>query len=248
MAAATVVFITGVRQGIGRSLLETYLSRPSHIVIGTVRNPDAIPDLQAIPTAEGSKLLLVSIENTNPADQARALATVKAAGIDHIDIFIANAGGSPPLKPLDVVPPEDLETAFATNASSNLLFFQTFKPLLQAAEQPKWVSLSTFGASIGLMGQLGTHAAPAYGPSKAALNWITQCVPHRLTLSLPCLVSGDHVQTGPGNMIARYVGMEQAPSTIEECVTKLTALIDKATREEHSGKFLDNLNGGELPW
>ncbi|KAL4938556.1 hypothetical protein BDV06DRAFT_231687 [Aspergillus oleicola] len=248
MAAPTVVFITGVRQGIGRSLLETYLQRPNHLVIGTVRNPDATATLQALPTASGTKLLVVSVENTNADDQAKALATVKAAGVDHIDVFIANAGGTPPVKPLDIVPPEDLAAAYAINTSSTILFFQTFKPLLQAAKQPKWVTISTFGASFGIMEQIGSYASPAYGASKAALNWLTQAIHYTQEWLVTLCVHPGHVQTIPGNMIARYIGMEKAPNTVEECTTNLVSLIDKATRESHSAKFIDNISGNELPW
>ncbi|RDW63130.1 uncharacterized protein DSM5745_10241 [Aspergillus mulundensis] len=173
MAAPTVVFISGVRQGIGRSLLERYLLLPNHIVIGTVRNPDTNSNLQALPTATGSRSLLVSIENANPDDYATALATITSEGINHIDVLIANARGSPPLKSIDDVPPEHLASAYAVNTSSALLYFQTFKPLLQAAAQPKWVSVSTAASSLALMGEIGTYVAPAYGASKAALNWLT---------------------------------------------------------------------------
>ncbi|KAL4984523.1 NAD(P)-binding protein [Aspergillus falconensis] len=244
----TIVFITGVRQGIGRHLLQTYLTRPNHTVIGTVRNPDTISELQSLPAATGSKPLIVSIENTSATDQTKALTLIKDNGIEHIDIFIANAGSIPPPKNLDSVMPEDLASAFAINASSAVLFFQTFKALLKKSSSPKWVSVSTFGGSVGFMPTINSFEAPAYGASKAALNWLTEAIHHSQEWMVVLCVHPGHVQTGPGNMFAKGIGMEKAPNTVEECTSNLMSLIDKATREEHGGKFIDNMSGGVLPW
>lgn len=38
--APIIVLITGANRGIGKGLLEKYLARPNHTVIGTVRDPD----------------------------------------------------------------------------------------------------------------------------------------------------------------------------------------------------------------
>ncbi|KAL4871111.1 hypothetical protein BDV12DRAFT_164807 [Aspergillus spectabilis] len=248
MASTTVVFITGARQGIGRSLLQVYLNRPNHLVIGAVRNPDATTELQALPTAAGTKLLLVAIENSNREHPAKALETIKVAGVTHIDIFIANAGTIPPFRSVDDVTPEDLLSAYEINATSALLLFQTFKPLLQAARQPKWVSTSTFGSSFALMGKIGGHATPAYGASKAALNWLTEAIHYSQEWLVVLCIHPGHVQTGPGNLFAHSIGLEQAPNTVEESSGNLVALIDRATRESHSGKFIDVISGDELPW
>ncbi len=50
-----------------------------------------------------------------------------------------------------------------------------------------------------------------------------------------------------GNHAAKGAGMGMAPLTIEDGVTGLVEQIDKATREETSGKFM-TYNGDQLPW
>ncbi|KAL2847106.1 hypothetical protein BJX68DRAFT_268406 [Aspergillus pseudodeflectus] len=47
------------------------------------------------------------------------------------------------------------------------------------------------------------------------------------------------------NAGARSFGMEEASNTIEEAITKTTAKIDAATREETSGKFWNVIDGTE---
>ncbi|KAI1635565.1 hypothetical protein F4809DRAFT_613159 [Biscogniauxia mediterranea] len=69
-----------------------------------------------------------------------------------------------------------------------------------------------------------TDLAPAYGTSKAGLNWITlaiNCANEWLTTLL--LLHPGLVQTGPGNWVARQIGMEKAaPVTIEQSVERIT--------------------------
>jgi len=164
-------------------MVEYYLSKPSHIVIGSVRNLGApvVSELQSITPASGSTLLLVHIESANPSDPAKALTEIEKAHVDHIDIVFANAGGSPPVVDIDHVSPEDCTYAFQTNALGPLVLFQTLKPLLQKSSNPKWASITSISGSIGTMAGMGTHITPAYGAAKAALNWWTQYVHTRVT-------------------------------------------------------------------
>lgn len=99
---------------------------------------------------------------------------IQSAGIEHIDVVIANAGGYPPVVPLDSVGRKDLLGCFEVNAAAPLLLFQTLKPLLQKSGAPKWIVISTSAGSVGYIGVIGSHILPAYGASKAALNWLTQ--------------------------------------------------------------------------
>ncbi|KAI9035491.1 uncharacterized protein KD926_003454 [Aspergillus affinis] len=68
----TVVLISGL--GIGRTLVETFLLRPKHTVIGSVRDTTAeyVKELEGLPKADGSRLQLVKIESRNSADPAAA--------------------------------------------------------------------------------------------------------------------------------------------------------------------------------
>ncbi|KAH7304412.1 aflatoxin biosynthesis ketoreductase nor-1 [Stachybotrys elegans] len=247
-----VVYISGVSKGIGRELARRYLERPDHIVVGSIRD-DTTPEVETLKNtvpASGSKLILVHNECTNPDDTKKAFDDVVASGINHFDIIIANAGGSPNVKPLDVVGPDDMIYDFQVNAVAPLVLFQTFKPLLEkSTKSPKWISVTTAGGSISLMETVRSWVGPAYGASKAALNWITCAIHFENKWLTAVAIHPGLVQTGPGNWVARTFGnLPMAPVTIEHCVDRMLDIIDNATREETSGKYIRSTDGTEMTW
>lgn len=143
--------------------------------MGSIRNSasPAVADLKSSPTGEGSKLLLVHIESSSSEDPKKAAAELEANGIDHVDIVIANAGGSPPVVPLDEVSADDMIAAFRVNVLGPLALWQALRPLLKKSANPKWTSISTVASSMTLMPQMGTHITPAYGTAKVGLNFVT---------------------------------------------------------------------------
>ncbi|CAJ2512215.1 Uu.00g052300.m01.CDS01 [Anthostomella pinea] len=245
-----VVVISGAGRGIGNALAQAYLSRPNCIVVGTVRDDStpAVAELAASPKGSGSKLLLVKIESSVPADASAAIERVKAANIDHIDIVIANAGVSPPVVGLETVDPEEMASAYRVNVLGPLALYQACYGLLEKSANAKFVSVSSAAGSIGGMEGNGAHVAPAYCASKAALNWITlaaHCSHEWLTA---LALNPGLADTDMGNGTARYLGMEKAPYTKEFCAEKMIAIIDNASRQTTSGKFINAINGKELPW
>ncbi|KAI1385987.1 aflatoxin biosynthesis ketoreductase nor-1 [Hypoxylon trugodes] len=253
MEEPVVVFISGVSKGLGKELARVYLSRPNHIVVGSIRDTFAtdVADLKSMKSAEGSRILLVSIENTSIDDPAKALDDIKAAGIGHLDIVIANAGGGgdDPKVSLETIDMKEMTTRFQSNALGPLLLYQTFRPLLQKSRRtPKWISMSTAGGSIELIGATRATMLPAYSASKAALNWLTRAIHFNNDWLIAIAMHPGLVQTGPGNWFAGHLGLEKAPLTIDFCVEKMVDVIDHATREETSGKFISAIEGTELPW
>jgi NAD(P)-dependent dehydrogenase (short-subunit alcohol dehydrogenase family) len=177
MSNSTIVLITGASRGLGKALAQAYLTRPNYIVVGSVRDlasPTA-QELSALPTAAGSRLLLVKIESASLTDPTDAVKQLQAAGIDSLDIVIANAGrmGTEILAGIDVVKADDVTLCFNVNTLGPLLLFQAVKPLLQKSKSPKWVTITSATGSIGSMEAFGTSSLSAYGISKAGLNWVT---------------------------------------------------------------------------
>ncbi|CAJ2508339.1 Uu.00g133650.m01.CDS01 [Anthostomella pinea] len=252
MADITVILITGVSQGIGLRMAEICLERPNHVVIGSIRDDStpAVKELQQKTPAEGSRLLLVHIESTAPGDPKTAAAAVAASGIDHVDIIIANAGASPmPVLPIETVPNEDLVWAFQTNAAGPLGLFQAFRHLLQKSKSPKWASITSTGGSISLVGPMKSYIVTAYGMSKAAQNYMTQALAHSQQEWLTVLdIHPGHSRTGPGNWVARQIGMEQAPLTIDESANAVLETVLKTTREAALGKIIYAIDGSVMPW
>jgi len=78
----------------------------------------------------------------------------------------------------------------------------------------------------------------AYGGSKNALNYLTKKI-HLENLDLVAFpVDPGWVQTDMGNAGAKAFGFEKAEITVEESVSGLVNVIDSATRESTSGKFM----------
>ncbi|KAI1192361.1 hypothetical protein F5X97DRAFT_317589 [Nemania serpens] len=252
LMSPTIVMITGVTRGIGNTILQSYLQRPGHIVIGSVRNKTSqlAQELQQLPRAAGSQLVIVRIESTSPSDPAEAVRDIVAAGIDHIDIVIANAGGlRETVAPLEAVTADDVTETFQTNALGPLMLFQAVHPLLrQSHASPKWVSVSSSIGSIGYMQSYHSHLAPAYGISKAALNWITMAIHCGNPWLVAFCINPGMVQSEPGNRNARLLGLDKAPITLRQAADAIIGLADKATREETSSKFFQAMTGLEIPW
>ncbi|KAK1462389.1 aflatoxin biosynthesis ketoreductase nor-1 [Colletotrichum cuscutae] len=162
----------------------------------------------------------------------QAFKDVEAAGIEHVDLIIASAGMGPmPPKKLDTAEIETVEYTLQVNTLGPIRLFQAFKPLLDKSTSPKWVSVSSGAGSITNCEKYMAFYAGAYGVSKAAQDWFTV-----------------HVQTEMGNIGARIMGLKEAPHTIEESTSKTIDLIDNATRESTSGKFINVITGQEIPW
>ncbi|KAI0098686.1 hypothetical protein GGR51DRAFT_424027 [Nemania sp. FL0031] len=246
----SVVVITGVSQGIGKALAIAYLARPNTTLIGSVRNMESegVKELKAAPVAAGSKLIFVHIESTSEEDPKKAVAELQKQGINHVDVVIANAGASPPAVPIDQVSQEDMLTNYKIFACGPLALFQAFKPLLQKSSEPRWISMSSIASSLGMIKQMRTDLTPAYGPAKAALNWLTQAMYASNEWLTTINIHPGLVQTGPGNWVARQIGMEKAPYTIEQAVTSIVKLSQEAKRDTHSGKLIFAIDGTDMPW
>ncbi|OTB03637.1 hypothetical protein M426DRAFT_73869 [Hypoxylon sp. CI-4A] len=236
----------------GRAILEAYLGRPNHIVIGTVRDKtsQAAQELQKLAAADDTRLVLVKIESTSPDDPAAAVEDLKAAGIDYLDVVIANAGGlRQKVSPLDSVTADDVTETFQTNALGPLMLFQAVRPLLQKSQaSPKWLSISSSLGSVGFMPTYHSHLAPAYGISKASLNWITTAAHCGNPWLIAFCLNPGMVQTVAGNRNARSLGLEKALYTIEQARDAILGYVDNATREKTSAKFFQAMTGEELPW
>lgn len=250
MQGQLVVVITGAGRGIGNALAQAYLARPNVTVVGSVRDHDApgVAELKASPKGSGSGLLLVTIDSAVATDAAKAVEEMKAAGIGHIDILIANAGLSPPVDPLEKVGQDVLTDTININALGPLAIYQACHPLLKESTDAKFVPISSAAGSIGAMESNGAWVAPSYSISKAVLNWVALAAHCGNGWLTSFAVNPGLVATDMGNKTAKYLGLEKAPYTKEYSAEKIIELIDNSSREKTSGKFLNAIDGLELPW
>jgi NAD(P)-dependent dehydrogenase (short-subunit alcohol dehydrogenase family) len=79
----------------------------------------------------------------------------------------------------------------------------------------------------------------AYGPSKAAVHWLTKRIDAEEAKIASIVLSPGWVQTDLGNIGAVFFGMEQAPVTVEDSCVGMVKLLDAVTKESHGGKLWD---------
>lgn len=130
--------------------------------------------LKVFPAAAGSRLHLVTVESTSAEDVAQAVKDIEAAGVTHLDLVIANAGVCPTATPLATVDLKDVMTAFTINTAGPIILYQGLWPLLKKSPgSPKWLSVSSAAGSLARLEVHSAFVVPAYGISKAGMNWFT---------------------------------------------------------------------------
>jgi NAD(P)-dependent dehydrogenase (short-subunit alcohol dehydrogenase family) len=248
---SSIYVVTGGNRGIGLGLVKTLLTRPHTTVIATVRNGETANSLRSeisasVQSAEKSSLHIVELDFSSAPSPQHVSELFAGLGLDHIDVLISNAGVSPPMLPAVQTPAEDLRLAFEVNAIAPLMVFQGLWPLLQKSANPKVVMMTS---SVGCI-TFQELSGGSYGPSKAALNWITRAL-HLQNESSGLVAVALHpgwVQTRMGEQSAKDWGYpHQPPDTIESSVKGILEVVDSASRETVSGKFV-TYQGQILPW
>ncbi|KAM0484048.1 hypothetical protein ACHAP7_003555 [Fusarium lateritium] len=240
----TVYVVTGGNRGIGLGLVKALLARPSTTVIATVRNDKSRSDLESAvnnaPKGDGSTLSIIQLDFSVaiPIEEIRS-----AFDLDHIDVLINNAAANFPSYPALEIPTADLRSAFEINTIGPLTVVQALFPLLQRPTAPKVVNISS---SVGCI-TYQEVVAGAYGPSKAALNWLTRALHLQNEQLVVFALHPGFVSTDMGDSAAKEWGFPLAMlASVEDSVTKMLKVIDNSTRETVSGKFV-SYKGEELP-
>ncbi|RYP76850.1 hypothetical protein DL771_001586 [Monosporascus sp. 5C6A] len=257
MAGNTVYIITGANRGLGLGLTKSLLSRPSTTIIATVRSDEAAASLKSetdsITAANKTTLYILKLDFSSaipPEKIFEAFNMAAGAGtVSHVDVLICNAGSTPPMTPSAAIKAEDLRAAFETNTIAPLLVFQAFWPLLQKSpsKAPKVVMLTS---SVGCMTLMEPVPGGAYGPSKAALNYLTKSlhVQHEADALVAIALHPGWVKTRAGEFVAKEWGFPgEPPVSVDDSVKGMLDVIDKATRETVSGKLVTQ-TGDVMPW
>ncbi|KAI1980464.1 hypothetical protein LOZ53_000572 [Ophidiomyces ophidiicola] len=248
--SSQVYFVTGANRGLGFGFVSALLSRPNTTVIATVRNDEAAQSLetqaQDIPLVDSTALHIIKLDFSTAVPPEKISEAITALpAVDHIDVLISNAGCVPPMAPAAMTSAEHLRAAFEVNTIAPLLLFQAAWPLLQKAAIPKMISITS---SVGSIGGQEPFFGGAYGPSRAAGNWITRALHIQHEGLVTIALHPGWVQTRAGYFVAdQWNYATGPPETIENSVTKMLQVIDDATRETTSGKFL-SYTSHEIPW
>ncbi|KAH8779993.1 hypothetical protein F5883DRAFT_449343 [Diaporthe sp. PMI_573] len=245
--APTTVLISGANRGLGRGLVERYLARDDHTVVAAVRDPNhpASKELADLPAGQNSRLVVVKIDSTVETDALRAVDGIQTQGINRLDLVIANAGMARSYPKVLELKVAELQAHLAPNVFGVVWLYQATLPLLRVSDQPKWV---TMGSTAGSLGEQPPVPNAAYGPSKAAVHWVTKRINVEEDALTAFVIHPGFVQTEMGNMGARLLlGLEEAFIGVDESCNGIVQLIDAATKDSHGGRFWDN-EGKPLSW
>lgn len=244
-----VYVVTGGNRGLGLGIVKSLLARPNTSVFATVRNEDGAStlaqEITTVPKGLGSSLQVIKLDLSTIQSTAEVKEAFKF-DIDHIDVLINNAGGTSPLVPATETTAEDLRAAFEVNTIAPLLVFQALWPLLQKSLSPKLIMVTS---SVGSIAEMEPMPGGAYGPSKAAQNWLTKAL-HLENKGRGLVTIALHpgwVQTRAGQFAADQWGFGSGPpDTVESSVEGMLKIIDGAS-SEMSGTFITQ-TGQILGW
>jgi NAD(P)-dependent dehydrogenase (short-subunit alcohol dehydrogenase family) len=272
---STVYVVTGANRGIGLGLVTSLLSRPHTVIIGTVRSAQAHKQLadaaESLPKGDGSTLYIAQVDySTVPGPEAirKSIDEATAGEITHVDVLICNAGYADSMRPVLETTAAQMREHFDINTIGPLMTFQALWPYMQqdarsrkdnttaaaaaaaaaAAVPAKFILISSSVGSIGMMEPL---PGGAYGPSKAAANWIAKAIHEQYSEQgiVSVAIHPGFIATGMGRGACESwkLPVEMAADTVENSVRGLLEVIGGATKEGVSGKFVTQ-KGQELGW
>ncbi|MFG3340045.1 SDR family NAD(P)-dependent oxidoreductase [Glycomyces sp. NPDC048151] len=241
----TTVLVTGANKGLGLEAARRFGEMGWKVFLGSrdIERGRAAADKLA---ADGADVVLVPLDVTSDESVAAAERLVREH-TDRLDVLVNNAGAPGHLvNPADTTP-EELHGVYDTNVYGPVRVTHAFLPLLQRAENPRVVMVSSGGGSFAVVtdpaqGISKMHEL-AYTSSKAALNMITV----RYAQALPGikfnLVTPGEVSTG--KFTATDMNGHRGQLTVTEGTDPF---IELATLDADgpSGIFIDRL--GPVAW
>lgn len=228
------VLVTGSSRGIGLGLVKELASRGWHVFAGA-RDPGSAHDLRHAAAEEGRGTIDILELDVRSDDSVRAAVEAASARRRSLDVLVNNAGVFPEEgdEPLEKLPLECFEEAFAVNVVGVARVTRAFLPMLSRAVRPRVVNISSLAGSIGGKEDSRHYC---YSASKAALNMLTRAMAAELR------PRGITVVTVTPGWVKTDMGGPQAPLTVGESSGSLAAMIDRLG-EGDAGRFLDREGG-----
>ncbi|TRM63747.1 hypothetical protein BD626DRAFT_548086 [Schizophyllum amplum] len=148
---------------------------------------------------------------------------------------------------------EEMIRHLDVNTNGPLLLFQAMYELLRASKSPKFVTVSSGMGSITVGPELPMNQMP-YAMSKAALNWVTRKLHHDNPDMTIFPISPGGVDTdGLRDLMAHDPALQRMWEmypliSVDESARGVLEQVDVATRETHSGQFVDYTGLGKWAW
>lgn len=164
--ADKIALVTGGNRGIGFAIVQGLLAKNFTVILAS-RSLDSAK--QAAAKLNGTVIPL-TLDVSDDSSIEQAVQTLKAQGINQLDVLINNAGIYPDSSvDMLTISRELLDSAMNTNTFGVIRMVQACLPLLEAAGAARVINVSSgMGALDGL-----TTSAPSYCLSKLALNGAT---------------------------------------------------------------------------
>jgi NAD(P)-dependent dehydrogenase (short-subunit alcohol dehydrogenase family) len=171
----TSVLITGGNKGLGFEAARRLGEQGWTIFLGSrdEGRGQAAADKLA---ADGAKVVMIPLDVTSDESVAEAVRLVQKH-TDRLDVLINNAGApGKGVAPADATA-DEIHSVYDTNVYGPIRVTHAFLPLLQAAENPRVVMVSSGGSSFTVVTDpeqpFSKFHELAYSSSKAALNMVT---------------------------------------------------------------------------
>ena len=261
--------------GIGRGLVEKYLSRPETTVIAAVRDPksDDAKSLLKLSGGSGSYVTIVKIDSKSETDALAAVKSAESQGITSLDVVIANAGiyEIAAFLPVADAKISQLQEHFDVNSLGPVRLFQATRPLLAKSANPRFVLISSVMGSITSRKDF-TIPNTSYGTSKAAANYLVRAIhfendniaalaihpgwdhpesPYSKTcvqvLTKTTILLSSGVSTPRAKAAVQASGYSGDLIEVKESVDATVARIDALSKSKGSGEFW-SYDGTTIPW
>jgi NAD(P)-dependent dehydrogenase (short-subunit alcohol dehydrogenase family) len=144
--------ITGVSSGFGRHLTGQLLDRGDRVV-GTVRKPEAVADLQA----QHPELLRVEVLDVRDTAALRAAVDRTVADVGGIDVAVSNAGYGL-FGAAEELSDAQVEAMIATNLTGSIQLIRAVLPHMRAEGAGRIIQLSSYGGQVAFPGNSMYHA------------------------------------------------------------------------------------------
>jgi NAD(P)-dependent dehydrogenase (short-subunit alcohol dehydrogenase family) len=223
------LLLSGANRGIGLEYARQYLA-DGWRVHACCRFPDRAKELKSL---EGD----LQVHKMDVTDALQVANLARELREEPLDLLINNAGVYGARSGFGSQDFDAWTETLQINLLGPLRVVEAFLPLLEKAEKPCIVNMSSRLGSIGLNQGGGSYP---YRTSKAALNMVTK------NLSVDLADKGVIVISVHPGWVETDMGGASAPVSVEDSVSGLRTLIG-ALEPGQSGGFF-TYEGEELPW
>jgi 3-oxoacyl-[acyl-carrier protein] reductase len=180
--AGKVALVTASSKGLGRASAEALAAEGARVVI-TARTEDTLRAAAAAIEAAGGDVHAVVSNVTHPATPARLVEETRRH-FGALDILVANAGGPPPGRALDVTD-EQIAAAVNANLTTSVRLVREALPLLQAGGWGRICCITSWSVKQPMPGLVLSNLART-GLWAWAKTAAADLFPSGVTLNLAC--------------------------------------------------------------